>query len=94
MKFSKEQLEYLEEVFTLPCCHTSGMHSPTHFQNREYICQSQIKKAFMKGCNELGINPQVKSDPNCGWCKSYPDKKAGEGLRLFQTSDDTGDKNE
>ena len=89
MEFSKEQLEYLEELFRLPCCHISGMHNPTHFQDREYVCNRQKTHAYESGCKELGINPQVKSKPGCGWCRDYPDKMKGEGMRLFQSPGDT-----
>jgi len=47
-----------------------------------------MSEAFKRGCKELGINPQVKSEPDCYWCNHYPDKKSGEGLRLFLSSEE------
>lgn len=73
----------IEEMLWLPCCHTSGMHDPVHFQERRYICEHQQSEGLQRFCKELGINPKTKSDPECGWCEDYKEKKAGEGLGLL-----------
>lgn len=73
----------LEEMLWLPCCHTSGMHDPVHFQERRYVCNDQKAHALERFCKVLGINPLTKSDPNCGWCRDYPEKKKGEDVGLF-----------
>jgi len=86
MEFTEEQLKYLEELAWIPCCHTTGMHDPTHFEQGKYICTLQKSHAFERFCKELGINPQTKSESNCYWCNNYPDKRKGEGRRLFQDS--------
>ncbi len=73
----------LESALWIPCCHTSGMHDPVHFQERRYICESQKAAAFDRLCGELNLNPETKSKEDCGWCKDYPVKKAGEHLTLL-----------
>lgn len=90
MNFTKKQLKYLKEIFTIPCCHITGTHDPGHYSERKYICTSQKSKALERGCKKLGINPETKSDKNCFWCYLYEDKKVtqrerkGEGLKLFK----------
>lgn len=77
-------LEEIEQKLWLPCCHTSGMHDPRHFQDRKYICGDQVQVALHRLCTEMGINPITKSDPDCFWCKEYPEKKNGEGVGLIK----------
>ena len=74
----------IEKMLWLPCCHVSGMHDPTHFQERRGVCEIQIVETFKRFCKEIRINPKTKSDPKCGWCIDYPKKKKGEGLSLFE----------
>lgn len=74
--------ELLELWAYLPCCHVSGMHEPTHFREKKYVCEAQKAEAFERFCKDLGINPETKSSMNCGWCKSYPHYRKGEGLKL------------
>lgn len=76
-------IKEIEKLLWLPCCHLSGMHDPLHFQERKGICHNQKVKALERLCKALKINPKVKSDPDCGWCEDYPEKKKGEGLTLF-----------
>lgn len=73
----------IEEMLWLPCCHVSGMHNPTHFDERKFICSLQKSEALERFCKQIGINPKTKSKPTCGWCADYPKKKNGEGLPLF-----------
>lgn len=73
----------IEDALWLPCCHVSGEHDVLHFERRSYVCQRQMGIALIRFCRELGINPVVKSEPNCFWCKEYPEKKQGDGLRLL-----------
>lgn len=68
----------------IPCCHTSGMHSPDHFHERKGICESQKANAFERFCKDLGINPETKSEIGCGWCRQYIHYRRGEGLKLFK----------
>lgn len=75
----------LEEVLTPFCCHTSGMHDPSHFEERKHVCRDQMADAYARTCSTFGINPKTKSNPNCGWCRDYPEKKRGEGLRAFKS---------
>jgi hypothetical protein len=79
-----EQITELLELWAfIPCCHITGMHDPNHFENREYICNNQRATAFERLCKDLGINPVVRSDMDCGWCNEYPHYRKGEGLKLF-----------
>lgn len=73
----------IEKMLWLPCCHISGTHNPTHFQERKGVCNTQTRIALERFCKEIGINPKTKSDPDCGWCIDYPEKKNGEGLSLL-----------
>lgn len=76
-------LEVLELWLYLPCCHTSGMHNPSHFSEREYICSEQKAETLERFCHDLGVNPTTKSTPDCSWCRDYPHYRKGEGLPLF-----------
>jgi len=80
VEFSSKHLKAIEELARLPCCHVSGEHDPIHFEER-----LQKYKAFDRLCKALGINPEVKSEPDCFWCNNYPKKRKGEGLRLFDS---------
>ena len=78
----------IEELLSLPCCHTSGMHDPTHYRERRYVCKDQKADALENLCKALGINPITKSCADCGWChgkdKWCPENRKGEGLHLFE----------
>jgi hypothetical protein len=78
----------LEDWVFLPCCHTSGMHDPQHFEKRAGICRDQKAEAFEKLCLDLDINPVTRSRPDCGWCANYPNKRRGEGVRLFSKKEE------
>lgn len=83
-----ELLETLESYLYLPCCHVSGIHDPVHYEERKYICESQKAEAFTRFCSDLGVNPTVRMRPSCTWCEHYPEKRRGEGLRLFQDKEE------
>ena len=80
----KEIIEILELWLYIPCCHIDGMHDPTHFTKRKYICNHQLADAFKRFCRNLGINPVTRSDPSCSRCRNYPHYRKGEGLELFK----------
>lgn len=81
--FTDKQRRYLEAVFHLPCCHTTGTHPPKHFIDGDSHCRIQTWEAFKRGVKELGLDPPVASDPSCGWCH---DTYEGEGdpIRSFR----------
>ena len=79
-KYSPKEIE---DLLWLPCCHVTGMHDPIHFELSKYICSRQKALALERLCKKIGINPKTKSDPECYWCKKYPEKKNGEGMSLF-----------
>ncbi len=71
---------------TIPCCHTSGMHDPTHYEERK-LCEHQLAYAFLRLCALYNLDPQTKSDKDCFWCNDYPEKKKkGEGLSLMKSN--------
>jgi len=79
----KKIKEIIELWMFVPCCHMSGMHELTHFDNRLYICESQKAEAFERFCKDFGINPVTKSKIDCGWCRDYVHYRKGEGMSLF-----------
>lgn len=79
----------IEKMLWIPCCHVSGEHNPTHYQERKGPCYMQIRDAFKRFCKELGINPETKSEKDCYWCNAHPEKKKGDGLKLFRTEEET-----
>jgi len=84
--FSSKQIMALEEMATIYCCHTTGMHDPTHWVKGKYICGLQKMDAFVRMCKTLGINPVSISEPDCGWCRRAEERGEeikGKGLRLF-----------
>lgn len=83
-----EIIPHLEFWMYLPCCHVTGMHDPQHYEERTYICEIQKTKAFERFAKDLGVNPVVRMEPGCGWCRNYPHMRAGEGVRLFESSSD------
>lgn len=76
-------LPLIEAYAFIPCCHTSGMHDPTHFE-KGIICESQKAEAFVRLCTDLEINPVTKSKLNCYWCTNSPEKRIGENVKLFK----------
>ena len=83
-KIIKDIIKLIELRAFIPCCHTTGMHDPNHFEERKYICESQKGKAFERLCKDLKINPITRSRCECGWCRDYPENRKGEGLKLFK----------
>ena len=78
-EFTKEQLEYLQDLLTVGCCHTSGTHDPEHFSRGKYICVNQMSDAFRHAITTLNLEFRVRSYPGCGCCNNYPEKKKGQG---------------
>ena len=83
-KVAKEIIKLIELNAFIPCCHTTGMHDPNHFEERKYICESQKAEAFDRLCKALKINPVTRSSCDCGWCRDYPEYRKGEGFKLFK----------
>jgi len=84
--FSSEQLKAIEEMATILCCHTSGMHDPEHWIDGEGFCLKQKAEAFENLCKKLGINPKSRSREGCFWCNYYEEhgrENKGRQLRLF-----------
>ena len=80
-----EILDMLEQWAFIPCCHTSGMHDPEHFEKGE-IWDCQKEEAFERLCKDLNINPITRSKIDCGWCAEYLHYRKGEGKHLFSKS--------
>lgn len=69
-KFTKEQMEFLREILTPPCCHVSGEHDPTHFREKPArVCYIQKQVAYDHALVMLRIGSVPgKSKKNCYWC--------------------------
>lgn len=68
----KEDLFFkFKNALTPYCCHTSGMHNPTHFvENPKKLCNNQKAKSFDRACKFIGFDPIAIPNPNgCYWCK-------------------------
>lgn len=69
-KFSRAQLGWLRAILTPECCHVSGVHNPTYFEEKpKMVCYLQKKEAYAKALASLGFAsiPGV-SALTCGWC--------------------------
>ena len=73
--FGGEQLAYLKDLFTPRCCHTTGMHDPRHFVDKQYVCNDQKAEAFDRGRELLGFGEVTPEDAipadDCGRCQDY-----------------------
>ena len=76
-----EIMKIIEAWMFIPCCHVSGLHDPEHFEKR-MICFDQMAEAFIRFCNDAGIDPVVRSKNDCYWCTHYLHYRIGEGVRL------------
>ena len=68
----RAKLEAVREATKLHCCHVTGTHDPTHFEECRYVCQLQKSKAYEEVRKALGMS---ESDPaeavpssDCYWC--------------------------
>ena len=67
-------LRLLEEALTLRCCHLSGTHNPTHYEEGRFVCQSQQAEAWHRAVRLLGLGhldsaDSAVADPGtCYWC--------------------------
>lgn len=68
--FTRAQLIWLREALTPPCCHVSGEHDPTHFEERpNKVCYLQKRDAYDWTLKVLGFAPMMgKSEADCNWC--------------------------
>ena len=70
--FTEEQIKFLKDIFTPRCCHMTGMHDPTHFEEKKYVCSDQKAEAFDRGRKLLGFGEVTVNDPipkeDCFWC--------------------------
>ena len=59
------------------CCHVSGTHDPTHFENNpDKICDFQKEKAYDRLCAFLKWKPKAMVNPNgCYWCQTEEERK-------------------
>jgi hypothetical protein len=84
----------IEPLLTIPCCHISGMHDPYHFDNKDYVCNDQLKEAFFSLLDRLGIEwVKVESRKGCGWCnynESHPAEKTKHSHKTYWYNVKTG----
>lgn len=95
MEITKKQLrEEIEKLISIPCCHITGMHDPSHFDNKEYVCETQLTKAFINLLKELGIERiKVESVKDCYWCnydKTHPSEKTKHSYKEYFYMVNTG----
>lgn len=66
-----EQHDALALILSPACCHITGMHNPTHWENNPVaLCEAQKAKAWDRAVALLDIEMgPATSDPTCGWCK-------------------------
>ena len=54
-EFTEEQIEWLKDMLTPRCCHTSGMHDPCHYTEQKYVCKSQKAECYDHTRLSLGM---------------------------------------
>ena len=84
-EFSKEPLDYLSELLTPGCCHTTGEHNPRHFFNDPTdLCRSQRSEAWDHAIEQLGLDIEAAvSYEHCGSCKRHIERlKKGVTFRV------------
>ena len=74
----KRILGLMRALLNVPCCHTSGMHDPRHFQKNTFICEGQKKEAFDRLCKILNVKPKALPSKKCFWCFEYDYSSGGK----------------
>lgn len=74
VQFSRKQKQFLTDLLTPRCCHTTGLHDPQHFVEGKYVCNDQKARAFDRARKYLGL-PEVTpadavSEDGCERCKN------------------------
>lgn len=78
-------LRLLEEALTVRCCHVSGSHNPTHYEEGRYVCQNQQAEAWHRAVRLLGLGhldsaDRAVADPGtCYWCHRAAQQTAVAG---------------
>lgn len=70
----EKKVRAILEALTPTCCHTSGMHDPTHWKENKSICTLQKAEAFDRVLELLNIKytpADVPSSKDCWWCNEY-----------------------
>lgn len=70
-EFTDEQLVYLEALLAAGCCHTTGMHDPTHWRENGTVCWQSMHEPYKRALRELNLDVPIRSDFDCGWCRDY-----------------------
>lgn len=70
--FTNAQIDFLKDIFTPRCCHTTGLHDPMHFEKKRFVCELQKAEAFDRGRELLGFGEVTPDEAipkkDCGWC--------------------------
>lgn len=74
--FTQEQIDYLIGILRLPCCHVTGMHDPTHYEERRYVCDFQKATAWERAVSVLGLAERYNSE-HCGTSVRNIDHRLG-----------------
>lgn len=70
----KEALDTIDGygLLGVGCCHVTGEHNPTHFEDGHHVCIEQMAAAFMLIRHLAGKTPRPQSawsnEDECGWC--------------------------
>lgn len=69
----RQQLNDVREAVKIRCCHVTGLHDPTHFEERRYVCERQMAQAYLAVRIVLKMDPptpeEATATPGCGWCE-------------------------
>lgn len=63
---------WLQNAADVRCCHTSGMHDPTHYRGERYVCTRQVEVAGEVLMYALGFGEWVE-EPHRSPRLSRPD---------------------
>ena len=72
LTFTEQQVEWLADVLTPRCCHTTGLHNPDHFVDQAFICADQWRDSAHRLVKQLGIEDRftVESARPTEGCRS------------------------
>ena len=79
----KEVVDELRDALTIRCCHVTGMHDPTHYEKKKYVCSIQRAEAFDRAREVCGMEEPFPEEAipkeNCGWCKIAAERLKEQG---------------
>jgi len=77
MHLTEKDKQLITKLLQPYCCHVSGMHNPSHFEDDPRdLCNLQKARVFDHLCELVEHEPVAISDPDCGWCKRHAEELA------------------